>query len=585
MQNTFSYLLIFFKSLLLEIDENRGMGDVGAMEEDVVKLPFKGPQILNTSLFNKGTAFTLEERGQLGLTGLLPPKVSTPEEQIQRSYQNFSMNRTPLEKYGSLVGLLSRNELLFYQFASRHISEILPIIYTPTVGDAAVNYSRIYFHQRGLYLSYPLKDQLDQALANYPHDDVEVIVVTDGERILGLGDQGIGGMTIPIGKLSLYTIFAGIHPAKTLPIILDVGTNNQELLKDELYLGWNHPRLTGAAYDDFVDRFVRAVKKRYPKVLLQWEDFGKDNARKLLHRYRDKILSFNDDIQGTAAVTVGALIAAVTVTKQKLSQQRVAILGGGSAGTGIAEMIVAAMVAEGLTHEQALSRIYLIDIDGLIHFSSKNIYESQRPYAQTQAALMNWKVNSETISLLDVVANGHPTILIGVCAQGGAFTKQVIEEMARHTERPIIFPLSNPTTKAECAPEEAIRWTRGKAIIATGSPFHPVEYQGRTYRFGQCNNVYIFPGIGLGALAAQATQVTDGMFLEAAQTLAAFSPAHKDATAPLFPPVEEVRKISRKIALAVAKKACEEKVAKAPLADIEKRIDALVWNPRYPKYV
>lgn len=555
------------------------------MHPEVVKIQHRGSSVLNTPLINKGTAFTKEERDQLELNGLLPTHFSTVEEQIQRSYANFCQKRTPLEKYDSLVSLINRNELLFYQFVARYPSEILPIIYTPTVGDAAMQYSSIYLHQRGFYLSYPLKDKLDQIFANHHQNDVDVIVVTDGERILGLGDQGIGGMTIPIGKLSLYTLFGGIHPARTLPIILDVGTNNEALLKDPLYLGWNHPRLTGSEYDDFVDCFVRAVKKRYPKVLLQWEDFGKNNARKLLDRYRDSLLSFNDDIQGTAAVTVGAILAAVKVSKQKLTDQRVAILGGGSAGTGIADTIVAAMEHEGLSHEEACSRIYIVDIDGLIHFSSKQVYPAQKPYVQPQSRLKDWKLNSEHISLLDVMANAHPTILIGVCAQGGAFTKEIIEEMSRHTERPIIFPLSNPTSRAECTPEEAIQWTNGKAILATGSPFQPVNYQGKTYKIGQCNNVYIFPGVGLGALASQATKVTDGMFLEAARTLSTFSPALKDPTESLFPTIEQVRTVSRAIALAVAKKACEEKVAKTAAADLEKGIAAHVWEPHYPTYV
>jgi malate dehydrogenase (oxaloacetate-decarboxylating) len=555
------------------------------MKQEVVKLNDRGSLILNSSLHNKGTAFTQEERDLFELNGLLPPQISTVEEQIHRCYCNFSQKRTPLEKYDSLVGLLSRNELLFYQFISRYPAEMLPIIYTPTVGDAAMQYSRIYFHQRGLYLSYNLKDKLDEILANYPQNEVDVIVVTDGERILGLGDQGIGGMVIPIGKLSLYTLFGGIHPAKTLPIILDVGTNNETLLKDELYLGLRHNRLTGPEYDDFVDRFVKAVHKRYPKVLLQWEDFGKNNARRLLDKYRDKLLTFNDDIQGTAAVTVGALLAAVKVTKQKLSEQRIAILGGGSAGTGIADTITAALMQEGLSKEEACHRIYMVDIDGLIHFSSKHIYDSQRPYVQPQSALKEWKLSSDHITLLDVMKNAHPTILIGVCAQGGAFTREIIEEMARHTERPIIFPLSNPTSRAECTPEEAIQWTMGKAILATGSPFQPVVYNGKNYAIGQCNNVYIFPGVGLGALGSQATKVTDGMFLEAARVLSTFSPALKDPTASLFPSIEQVRAVTRQIALAVAKKACEEKVAKCSLADLEKGIEAHVWEPSYPKYV
>ena len=555
------------------------------MKEEPIKVRERGVAILNAPLLNKGTAFTQEERDQLGLNGLLPPQISTLENQIKRCYLNFSEKRTPLEKYDSLVSLLSRNELLFYQFAARYPAEILPFIYTPTVGDAAMQYSRIYFHNRGLYLSYPQKEQLDEIFANYPRTEIDVIVVTDGERILGLGDQGIGGMTIPIGKLSLYTLFGGIHPAKTLPIILDVGTGNESLLKDELYLGWRHPRLSGSDYDEFVDQFVKAVYKRYPKVLLQWEDFGKNNARKLLDRYRNQRLSFNDDIQGTAAVTLGAFLSAIKASKQKLTDQRVVILGGGSAGTGIADMIAQALVAEGLSQIEACQRIFIIDIDGLIHFSSKQINEAQRPYVQPQSALKSWKLNSEHISLFDVVANAHPTLLIGVCAQPGAFTQEVIVEMARHTPRPIIFPLSNPTSKAECTPEEVFQWTQGKGIVATGSPFPPVTYQGKTYAVSQCNNVYIFPGMGLGALAAQATRVTDGMFLEAARTLASVSPAIKDPTASLFPKIEQVRTVTRQIAVAVAKKACEEKVSKTSPSEIEKGIEAHVWDPHYPTYI
>lgn len=555
------------------------------MQPETVKIPYRGAEILNRSLLNKGTAFTQEERDQLGLNGLLPPNISTLEDQIRRSYQNFSSLKNPLDKYANLAALLSRNELLFYQFVSRYAAEMLPIIYTPTVGDAAIQYSRIYFHQRGLYLSYSLKEKLDEVISNYSVKEVDVIVVTDGERILGLGDQGIGGMTIPIGKLSLYTLFGGIHPAKTLPIILDVGTNNEALLKDDLYLGWRHKRLEGAEYDDFIDRFVKAIRKRYPKVLLQWEDFGKQNARRLLDRYRNQTLSFNDDIQGTAAVTVGALLAAVKATKRRLADQKIAILGAGSAGTGIADTIVEAMVDEGVPKEQACSRIYLIDVDGLIHFSSKQIFDPQKPYIQPQAALKDWKIHSDHISLQDVVSNAQPTILIGVCGQGGAFTKEVIVEMARHTDRPIIFPLSNPTSRAEATPEDILTWTQGKAIIATGSPFPPVTYQGKSHRIGQCNNVYVFPGVGLGALGCQAKQVTDGMFLAAAKTLAACSPALKDPSASLFPPIEEVRTTCRKIALAVAKQACAEKVAQVSLSSLEEGIAAHVWEPHYPKYI
>ncbi|EKE07953.1 MAG: hypothetical protein ACD_17C00430G0001, partial [uncultured bacterium] len=359
-------------------------------KHEVIHLTKRGAEVLSRSLFNKGTAFTLEERDALGLHGLLPPKVSSLEDQIKRTYLNYSEKRTPLEKYQALMALMGRNELLFYQFTLRYAQEILPIIYTPTVGEAALHYSRIYFHQRGLYISYPLKDRLHEILENYSLEQVEVIVVTDGERILGLGDQGIGGMTIPIGKLALYTLFGGIHPARTLPIILDVGTNNQELLKDELYLGWNHPRIIGKEYDDFIEGFVEAVKRRYPKVLVQWEDFGRGNARRILEKFRGTLLSFNDDIQGTAAVTLGAIYAALQVKKETLGQQKIVIFGAGSAGTGIADMLLLALQEEGLEKEEALHRIFLIDQDGLIHFSSKQVSASQRLYSQGQAALENW---------------------------------------------------------------------------------------------------------------------------------------------------------------------------------------------------
>jgi malate dehydrogenase (oxaloacetate-decarboxylating) len=555
------------------------------MRQDIVKVTKRGAAVLNSSLLNKGTAFTQEERDLLGLNGLLPPHISSVEEQIKRSYLNFQQKRSPLEKYECLVGLMSRNEILFYQFISRYPAEILPYIYTPTVGEAAMQYSRIYFHQRGLYLSYPHIDKIEEIIFNYALDDVEVIVVTDGERILGLGDQGIGGMTIPVGKLSLYTLFGGIHPARTLPIVLDVGTNNQDFLKDDLYLGWRHERLSGLEYDDFVDRFIKAIHKRYPKVLLQWEDFGKNNARPLLDRYRDQILSFNDDIQGTAAVTLAALIAAVNITKQNLRDQRVVILGGGSAGLGISDMIVTAMVDEGLSIEEARRRIYIVEVDGLMDFNSRNVSEAQKPYIKSLAELKDWKVHSNRISFLDVVTNVQPSILIGVCAQGGAFTQEIIKEMSKHIDRPIIFPLSNPTSKAESTPKEVIEWTEGKAIIATGSPFDSVEYKGKKIQIGQCNNVYIFPGVGLGVLGAQATQVTDEMFLQAARTLAGFSPALKDPNASLFPPVEKVREVSRHIALAVAKRACEQKLANCLPEDLEMSIETHIWEPHYPKYI
>lgn len=553
--------------------------------EEIVPISLSAHEILNTPLINKGTAFTEVERGELGLHGLLPAKISTVEEQLERTYLNFSKKRTPLGKYDFLAALQSRNELLFYQFLDRHAEEMLPYIYTPTVGEAAMHYSSIYFQQRGLYISFPLRDKMEEIIGNCPQQEVDVIVVTDGERILGLGDQGIGGMTIPVGKLSLYTLFGGIHPARTLPILLDVGTNNPDLLKEPVYLGWRHERVRGAEYDAFIDRFIGAVKKRYPNVLLQWEDFGRDNARRLLDRYRSQILSFNDDIQGTAAVTLAAILAAVKESKQKLSSQRIAIFGGGSAGTGIADMISSALMEEGVPREEAHRHIYIVDVDGLIHFNSPRVTEGQKPYIQPQSVLKDWKIpNPALISMEDVIANAHPNVLIGVSAQGGAFTKEMIQQMARYVPRPIVFPLSNPTSKVECTPQELIEWTDGKAIFATGSPFHPVTYKGKTYRVGQCNNVYIFPGLGLGAIAAKASRITDSMILTASKTLSNHSPALKDPTASLFPPIEDVRKISRLIALAVAKKACEEQVSDLSLDQIEKRIDQMIWIPHYPTY-
>lgn len=549
--------------------------------------PFlRGTQILHNPRFNKSTAFTQEERDWLGLNGLIPSHISTVDEQLKLCYQNFNKKRTPLGKYVFLNSLLNSNEFLFYQFAALYPSEILPYIYTPTVGEAAVQFSHITSDHRGLYLSYPLEEKMEELIDNLKEPSIDIIVVTDGERILGLGDLGVGGMAIPVGKLCLFTLFGGIHPQRTLPIILDVGTNREELLQDELYIGWRHPRIQGADYDRFIDRFVRAIKKKYPKVLLQWEDFGKDNARRLLDRYRSQILSFNDDIQGTAAVSLAAMLAGLKELKQKLVDQKVAILGAGSAGTGIADLIVQAMVAGGISEEEARGRIYMVDRHGLIHFNSPSVSDAQRPYMQSHQHLANWKAaNFDHITMAEVIANAQPTILIGVSAQSGAFTEGCIKEMLRYTKRPIIFPLSNPTSKAEATPQELIDWTKGQAIIATGSPFLPVAYEGKTFKIAQCNNVYIFPAMGLGALASEASRVTDGMFLQAAETLASLSPALKDPTASLFPEINEMRALTRKIALAIAKKAYEDKVSSVDPKILESRIDAFIWKPSYPKLI
>jgi len=541
--------------------------------------------ILNLPLVNKGTAFTQKERDDLGLNGFLPTHVLTVEEQIARTYQNFSSQRTPLDKYVFLMGVMNRNELLFYQFVLQYATEVLPIIYTPTVGEAAIRYSQIYFRQRGLYLAYPLMHRMEEVLSHYPRKDVQVIVVTDGERILGLGDQGIGGITIPVGKLSIYTLFGGIHPAKALPILLDVGTNNQTLLNDPLYLGWRQPRLVGDKYDQFVDVFIKAVKKTFPKVLLQWEDFGKNNARPLLDRYRKKLLSFNDDIQGTASVGVGALLSICAKKKQKLIDHKFAILGAGSAGTGIADALVFAMQHEGISREAAIQKIFIVDRDGLLSEEMGELSHEQRQYVKGRKTFAEWNVvNPQYISMQEVIAHVHPTVLIGVSGQTGAFTQPMIETMAKFVKEPVIFPLSNPTSKAEATPQELLTWTKGKAIIATGSPFPPAEFENHLYHIGQCNNVYIFPGVGTGALAAEAKEVTDGMFLTASHILASFSPYVGDARASIFPPIVDVRKISRAIAIGVAKKAIEEGVSSIAVSEVEKRVSEIMWEPHYPTY-
>ena len=536
----------------------------------------KGEELLNSPLLNKGTAFTNEERDRLGLHGLLPSHVSIPKQQIERSYLNFQQSRTPISKYQFLMNLLNRNERLFYQFASKHATELLPYIYTPTVGEASVEYSQIYTHRRGFYASYPLMEKMEQMLDNAVQRQIDVLVVTDGERILGLGDQGIGGMAIPIGKLSLYTLFAGVHPAKTLPVILDVGTNNPDHLKNPLYLGWRHPRIRGEEYDRFVDRFVQVIRKKFPKVLLQWEDIGRDNARKLLERYREQIPSFNDDIQGTASVALAAILAASKMKNETLKDQKIVIFGGGSAGTGIAQILLEAFEQKGLTKQDALERIYIVDKYGLIHSNSPEIHENQKTFVKQAQSIKNWNVpNFDFITLEEVVQHARPTVLIGVSAQTGAFSQKVIEMMASYVDRPVILPLSNPTSKVEATPSEIIEWTKGRAIIATGSPFQPVVYGEKTFHIPQCNNVYIFPGVGLGSLASGASQVTEGMFLEAAETLANFSPKT------IFPPIEEVAHLSRKIAVAVALQAIKDGVSIASDGSIESLIDERFWHPSY----
>jgi malate dehydrogenase (oxaloacetate-decarboxylating) len=536
-----------------------------------------GRALLDQPLLNKGSAFTEAERRELGLVGLLPTGVSPPEVQLERIYGNYRQKTSNLERYIHLVSLQDRNETAFYRLLGEHLVEMMPIIYTPVVGEACQAYSRIYRRPRGLYIAYPQREAIDAALANLGDQDVSIIVVTDGERILGLGDLGIGGMGIPIGKLSLYTVCAGIHPATTLPIILDVGTNNQALLDDPLYLGWRHTRIRGAEYDAFVEAFVNAVTKRFPRVLLQWEDFAKNNAARLLERYKDRLCSFNDDIQGTGAVTLAAAMAGVAASGGKFSEQRVVLLGAGSAAAGITSQIVTAMRAEGLTPEQARRRIWLVDSQGLVHSGRTDLDAFKLEYAQPREA--------GTLSLLEVVKSVHPTILIGTAAQPQAFTEDIVREMARHVSRPLVFPLSNPTSKSEALPTDVIAWTEGRAFVATGSPFDDVVYDGRRIRVGQCNNAYIFPGVGLGVIASNARRVTDGMFVAAARALSELSPARRDSSQPLLPPLSEVRDVAKRVAVAVALQAqCDGVTEALPQDELQRRIESTMWTPDYLPY-
>jgi malate dehydrogenase (oxaloacetate-decarboxylating) len=554
---------------------------------DVIELSMKPTELLDTPLYNKGTAFTKEERDAFGLHGLLPFHVSTLEEQVQRRYENFKQNADELTKYVFLSSLQDRNEILFYRLVSEHISEMLHLIYTPTVGDVSLHFSSLYRQHRGLYLSYPLQDKMDEMIDSWQANDVDVIVVTDGERILGLGDVGIGGMAIPQGKLVLYTIFGGIPPGRVLPIMLDVGTNNQTLLNDALYLGWKHPRVVGADYYNFVDRFIKGIKKHFPGVLLQWEDFARPNARPLLEKYREEICSFNDDIQGTASVALAAILGAVKLAKGELKDQKIAMLGGGSAGLGIAELIVQAMELEGCSESEARKNFYIVDIDGLLHNQLAHLHPEQKKFAHDFNTLKNWQISEGgKITLLDVVKNAKPMILIGVSTQPNVFTEEIIKTMASTAEHPIIFPLSNPTSRSEANPEDLIRWTDGKAIIATGSPFSPVDYKGKKYSIAQCNNVFIFPGVGLGVVACKIPKVTEKMFIKAAHVLSERAPLLKDPTGSIFPSLEDLRSVSREIAIAVGVIAeAEGLIPKSSQKEIEHRIDQKMWHPEYPIYV
>ncbi len=528
-----------------------------------------GARLLSAPLWNKGTAFTAEERTRFGLHGLLPPYVETLEEQVERAYKSYLVYEKEMNRHIYLRQLQDNNEVLFYRLLLDHIEEMTPIVYTPVVAEACRNFSHIYRRPRGLFISYPLRDSIPALLRNRPDENIDVIVVTDGERILGIGDQGVGGLGIPIGKLSLYSLIGGIHPSRTLPIVLDVGTNNEECLRDPAYLGWRHERIRGAAYDEFIDLFVQAVRQELPNACLQWEDFATPHARPILNRYRDQLLTFNDDIQGTAAVALGAVLAAVKATGKTLRDQQVVFLGAGSASIGVADYLRDAMTAEGLA--DAVKRFWVIDKDGLLREDRTDLTPEQRVYAREAGPVCG---------LADVIGAVDATILIGLSTARGAFTEPIVREMARKTERPIIFPLSNPTERSEATAEELIRWTDGRALVASGSPFPPVRFGDRTIPIAQCNNVYIFPAVGLGVVAAQARRVTDGMMQAAARALAEHS---EDPEAGLLPPLHELRRVAAEIAMAVGLEAQREGVAPLTTSEsLREIVTATQWTPQYP---
>ena len=551
-----------------------------------VETSLSGYELLNEPLLNKGTAFTDAERDVFDLHGLLPPHVVELDYQVKRRLDAFKGLRSDIERYVFLRGLQDSNETLFYALLTRNIEEMMPIVYTPTVGVGCQLFSHIFRKPRGLFLSIPHKDAIGRILAHPRFDRIEAIVVSDGERILGLGDQGAGGMGIPIGKLSLYTACAGLHPATTLPIILDVGTDNQQHLRDPLYIGWQHERVRGSDYDDFVSAFVDAVRQRWPHVLLHWEDFAIGNANRLLSRYRDRLCTFNDDIQGTAAIAVGTLLSAINVTGVPLREQRVAVLGAGSAGTGICALLFRAMVEAGIGEKQARECFYLVDKPGLLIEGMPGLLPFQADFAQNRNRVAGWTLETPgRIGLADVISNARPTVLIGTSGQARGFAESVVRTMARNVQRPVIFPLSNPTERSEANPADLDAWTEGRALIATGSPFPPIKRNGEEFRIDQNNNAYVYPGIGLGAIAVRARRISDAMFLAAAKAIAELSPAKRNPQANLLAPLVDIRKLSFHVALAIALQgqtegfadACSEEGTSVAIRD-------KMWEPVYASY-
>lgn len=555
--------------------------------EYFIETSIPGRHLLTTPQLNKGTAFTHDERRIFELQGALPNRVETLDEQVKRAYIQFSAYHSRLQQNIYLLNLHDKNQILFYKLLSRHLAEMLPVIYTPIVGSAVQHYSREYRQPRGLYISITDQNRIDEILDNRPNPEVDLIVVTDGEGVLGIGDQGVGGIDIPVAKLIVYSLCGGINPMRTLPICLDVGTNNQALLDDPLYLGCRMVRTTGKNYDDFIHTFVTSIQKKFPNAFLHWEDFGRGNARRILDQFQDQLCTFNDDIQGTGAVTLSALLAACEVTGMDLVDHKIVVFGAGSAGTGISEQIVDALMRKGKSKEEAYKQFWLIDRQGLLLNDDKDLTPAQKPFARDFKEIKSWHIqHKKNPSLLDTVRHVKPTILIGCSAQFGAFSQDIIELMASHCERPIIFPLSNPDEKCEAKPDDILTWSKGKALIATGTAFPEVEYQNRMIPIAQCNNALIFPGLGLGILAVQATRLSKAMIWAASQALSEFSPSKKDSFLPLLPSLNDAQMVAKHIAVAVAQVAIDSGLAqKIPEMSLDKWIEMQFWQPRYLPFV
>ena len=552
-----------------------------------VRIRARGRSVLTNPMLNRGTAFTPEQRQALGLQGLLPSGVSTLEGQLRRVYAQYRRQPNDLAKNVMLGNMRDRNEVLFYRLLAEHLEEMLPIVYTPTVGKAIEQYSHEYRRPRGVFLDVNHPENAEESLRNYGRDseDVDLLVATDSEGVLGIGDQGVGGIDISIGKLAVYVAAAGLHPRRVIPVVLDMGTDNLRLLNDEMYIGNRHARVRDQRYDELIDAYVTAASKLFPHAMLHWEDFGASNARRILNKYASQVCTFNDDMQGTAAVVLAAAFAGVKAAGTQMRDQRVVIHGAGTAGIGIADMMRDVMIREGLSEQEATRRFWAIDSRGLLTDNYAGpVRDFQQPYARPADEIATWpRQPGDSITLADVVANANPTMLIGTSTQSGAFNEAIVRHMASTVDRPIIMPLSNPTSKAEAVPEDLIRWTDGRALVATGSPFPPVSHGGRTYTIAQSNNALVFPGLGLGVAVVRARRITDAMIAAAADAVAAFANPTGPGAA-LLPPVTDLRTVSAAVAIAVAQAAEEQGVAEQPLTDPVKQIHEAMWRPEYPSF-